>query len=103
MPRIRRASGQTIRLLSSLTEAPKQWRHGYELSQATELMSGTLYPILMRLSERGLLEHKWVPSEENGRPRHVYRLTSKGLAYANDQLALCAELGLTAAYGIRNS
>lgn len=89
MPRNRRPSGQTLDLLRSLLEAPKQWRHGYELSKATELMSGTLYPILMRLSERGLLEHKWVPPEDGGRlPRHMYRLTTQGLAHAKEQIEL---------------
>jgi DNA-binding PadR family transcriptional regulator len=92
MPRTRRASGQTLNLLRSLLEEPRSWRHGYELSKATDLMSGTLYPILMRLSERGLLEHKWVPPEDGGRlPRHIYRLTAKGLAHAKEQIELCEE------------
>ena len=93
MQRIRRSSVQTLKLLRSFMDAPRKWRHGYELSKATELMSGTLYPILMRLSERGLLEHKWLPSQEAGRPpRHVYRLTAKGLAHAKEQFAMCDEL-----------
>ena len=76
-------------------DAPRKWHHGYELSQATELMSGTLYPMLMRLADRGLLEHKWLPSQEAGRPpRHVYRLTSKGVAHAKEQFALCDELSV---------
>lgn len=103
MQRNRRASGQTLCLLSSLAEAPRKWRHGYELSMATELMSGTLYPILMRLSERGLLEHKWLPSEIEGRPnRHVYRLTAKGVAYAKEQIALSAD-SISATSGIRHA
>ncbi len=73
-------------------DSPRKWHHGYELSKATELMSGTLYPILMRLSERGFLEDKWLPPEEAGRPpRHAYRLTSKGVAHAKEQFALCEE------------
>ena len=94
MQRIRRSSGQTLNLLRSLMDAPRKWHHGYELSKATELLSGTLYPILMRLSERGFLEHKWLPSQESGRPpRHVYRLTAAGAAHAKEQFVLCEEAG----------
>jgi len=93
MKRTRRSSAQTLNLLRSLMDQPRKWHHGYELAQATELMSGTLYPILMRLAERELLEHKWLPPQDSGRPpRHVYRLTSKGVAHAREQFALCDEL-----------
>jgi PadR family transcriptional regulator, regulatory protein PadR len=55
------------------------WRHGYDLAKETALQSGTLYPILMRLAQQGLLEEDWMPSEVPGRPpRHIYRLTSAG-------------------------
>lgn len=94
MQRIRRSSTQTLNLLRALMDQPRKWHHGYELSKATELMSGTLYPILMRLSDRGFLEHKWLPSQEAGRPpRHVYRLTAKGVVHAKDQFAICDEIG----------
>lgn len=97
MARIRRSSGQTLALLRSLMDAPRQWHHGYELSKATGLLSGTLYPILMRLSERGFLEHRWEPSEEAGRPpRHVYRLTAKGTAHAREQFEISDEAGVEA-------
>jgi len=61
------------------------WRHGYDLAKETDLQSGTLYPILMRLAEQGLLEEDWEPSETPGRPpRHIYRLTSTGRAVARE-------------------
>jgi DNA-binding PadR family transcriptional regulator len=66
-------------VLSELAADPTAGRYGYELSKATGLASGTLYPILMRLEERGLLEASW---ELTTRPRHVYRLTRDGLAAA---------------------
>lgn len=88
MTRDRRPSNQTLTLLGALLEQPRQWCHGYDLSVATGLKSGTLYPILMRLGDRGLLEHKWHESPDPGRPqRHLYRLTAAGAAYARDQLA----------------
>ena len=94
MQRIRRASGQTLKLLRVLMDAPRKWHHGYELSKDTGLPSGTLYPILMRLSDRGYLDHKWMESPDAGvPPRHAYRLTAQGIAYAKDQFALCIEAG----------
>lgn len=88
MTRSRQCSKQTLRLLDALLESPRAWRHGYELSKVTELKSGSLYPILIRLGDRGLLESKWEPSEQPGRPpRHLYRLTPKGAAFAREQLA----------------
>jgi DNA-binding PadR family transcriptional regulator len=88
MTNIRKASPQTLALIAALLEQPRQWRHGYELAQVTGLKSGTLYPILMRLSDRRLLDSKWQETPERGRPpRHMYRLTSSGLAWAQDHLA----------------
>lgn len=96
MTRIRRSSGQTLNLLRTLMDEPHKWHHGYELSKATELRSGTLYPILMRLSGRGFLEHKWVETQETGRPpRHVYRLTAQGVAHAKEQFEISDEFGVS--------
>jgi PadR family transcriptional regulator, regulatory protein PadR len=86
MPRKPNSSRQTRTLLAALLERPQSWRHGYDLSKETGLRSGTLYPLLMRLSEQGLLEHQWQEAERAGLPpRHVYRLTAAGLAFARDQ------------------
>lgn len=97
MQRVRRSSGQTLNLLRSLMERPRSWHHGYELSKATGLLSGTLYPILTRLSDRGFLEHKWLPSQDAGKPpRHVYRLTAQGIAHAREQFEITDEAGVEA-------
>ena len=86
MPRKPNTSRQTRALLAVLLECPQTWRHGYDLSKETGLRSGTLYPLLMRLSEQGLLEGRWQEAERAGLPpRHVYRLTVAGLALARDQ------------------
>src|SRR5579862_9387630 len=83
----RKRSRQTLGLLAALMERPRTWQHGYELSKETGLKSGTLYPILIRLSEQGLLNSRWKDAERPGRPpRHVYRLTATGLALARKQL-----------------
>jgi DNA-binding PadR family transcriptional regulator len=97
MERIRRASTQTLTLLAELMVQPVRWRHGYALSQQTGLKSGTLYPILMRLSDRELLESRWQETPETGRPpRHMYRLTAAGRVYAATELADPDRAGLTA-------
>jgi PadR family transcriptional regulator, regulatory protein PadR len=93
MTRERRSSQQTLTILNVLMSQPRSWRHGYDLSLETGLKSGTLYPVLMRLSERGVLDSKWEPSEIPGRPpRRMYRLTSQGLAHAKSELALAEAL-----------
>jgi DNA-binding PadR family transcriptional regulator len=45
-------SSQTLRLLDALLQSRSRWRHGYDLAQETELKSGTLYPLLMRLADQ---------------------------------------------------
>lgn len=78
-----RSSKQTSRVLAALTRQPSNWHHGYALARETGLQSGTLYPILMRLEERGWLETQWETPPPGGRPpRHMYRLTSGGRASA---------------------
>jgi len=80
MSRIRRPSQSTLSVLKSLSQAP-DGLHGYAIIKATGLASGTLYPILMRLSERGWLERDWVIDEtEAGPPRRLYKLTPTGRA-----------------------
>lgn len=74
-----RLSPQTIRVLERFASRPSAWQYGYELSRETGLKSGTLYPILMRLAKYGLLETKWLTTEEGVPPRHTYRLTAKGV------------------------
>ena len=81
-----RFSPQTLRLLESFLQRPTDWRYGYDLSRETGLKSGTLYPILMRLGDPGVLETRWEMSEEGKPPRHMYRLTKDGVALAREKL-----------------
>ena len=70
-------------LLAALLARRPLWQHGYDLSEQTGLSSGTLYPILIRLSDRGMVESKWEPSQLAGRPpRKLYRLNAEGVSYA---------------------
>jgi len=84
MARDRRPSKQMLALLEALSAHAQHWRHGYDLMKETGLLSGTLYPLLMRMSDQGLVEAEWRAPEQPGRPaRHAYRLTAKGLALAS--------------------
>ena len=81
MVRSRRPSAQT----------PSAWRYGYELCRKLDLKAGSVYPILMRLADRGLLETSWEFDAPAGRPpRHLYRLTGPGLALATELAASTA-------------
>jgi DNA-binding PadR family transcriptional regulator len=82
-----RLSPQTIQVLEIFLEDPKSWNYGYDISRSTGLKSGTLYPILMRLEERKLLETCWESAEVGKPPRHMYRLTPDGLKYACERLS----------------
>jgi PadR family transcriptional regulator len=85
-------SAQTLLVLAALCEQPSQWCHGYALARQTGLKSGTLYPILIRLADRGLVEACWQDEPQPGRPRrHLYRLTADGLAAAEEALAGAAD------------
>jgi transcriptional regulator len=75
--------GSTDMLVLSLLEA--RARHGYEIGKQIESASGgqlrfrigSLYPILCRLEDRGLISGRWVerPGE---RRRRFYKLTPAG-------------------------
>lgn len=90
MARTRRPSPQTAAVLVALIDEPSQWHHGYGLSKLTGLASGTLYPILMRLQGRGYVESKWDEGIPGRPPRHCYRLTGTGAAYARESVAKVA-------------
>ncbi|RPI35022.1 MAG: PadR family transcriptional regulator [Chloroflexota bacterium] len=69
-------------LMKLLSERPM---YGYELVSTLEkrggeqfqLKEGTLYPVLYRLENAGLLEPRW-ETLERGVPRKYYRLTGAG-------------------------
>lgn len=75
--------GSTELLILALLEARP--RHGYEIGKLIETRSGgrltfrigSLYPVLVRLEDRGLISGRW--TEKAGeRRRRFYRLTSDG-------------------------
>jgi transcriptional regulator len=73
-------------LILSLLE--EEDRHGYEIGKLIETRSGgrlqfrigSLYPVLVRLEEKGLIKGRWV--EPGGGPRRrFYHLTAQGRAF----------------------
>jgi PadR family transcriptional regulator PadR len=88
----RRPSRQTASVLTALAREPLAWRYGYELGKEVGLEAGTLYPILMRLCDRGLLEASWEADPPVGRPRrHMYRMSAAGEHAAAEAQAAVAE------------
>jgi transcriptional regulator len=67
-------------------------RHGYEIATEIERRSeglvsfqiASLYPVLYRLEERGLIVGKWVESPGQRRRRY-YRLTAAGRKMLSEQ------------------
>jgi PadR family transcriptional regulator PadR len=88
MPRRPHTSRQAISLFRLLIVARAEWVHGYQLCETLGFSAGTLYPLLMRLADQGLLEAKWEESPIAGRPRrHLYRLTNAGIELARARIA----------------
>ncbi len=81
---MRAPSNHARTILASLLDAGGEWRHGYDLARAANVKSGTLYPLLIRLEAQGYLEAEWQPPEPGRPPRHAYRLTARGVAFARD-------------------
>lgn len=57
-------------------------QYGYSLIQKLESIGfdidqGTLYPLLRRLEERGILDSEW--RVEGKRPRRYYRINARGI------------------------
>jgi DNA-binding PadR family transcriptional regulator len=83
MRRTRRPTPQTIAVVLALADNPSGWSHGYHLCRQLGLKAGTVYPILMRLAERGQVETAWETDPPSGRPaRHLYRLSDDGARFA---------------------
>ena len=75
--------GSAELLILSLLE--RRQRHGYEISKLIETRSkgkvrfrvASLYPLLYRLEDRGLIQGKWV-EKPGQRRRRFYKVTANG-------------------------
>jgi DNA-binding PadR family transcriptional regulator len=85
MRQVRKPSPQTIAIVLALADNSTGWCHGYDLCRRLDLKAGTVYPILMRLAERGQVETAWETNPPSGRPaRHLYRLSKAGVEFADE-------------------
>lgn len=85
-----RMTVQTQLVLQALLRNPRRELYGLELSEATGLLPGTTYPILMRLEGEGWVKSRWEkidPHAEKRPPRRYYRLTADGATQASAALA----------------
>lgn len=73
-------------VLAMLKEKPA---YGYEVTTGlrdsgfTDIAEGTIYALLIRIEQRGLVDVEKVPSEL-GPPRKVYTVNAQGLEYLAD-------------------
>lgn len=76
-------------VLKLLCSGPK---YGYQIIREMReksgetflLRDGTLYPILYRLEDDGLVASEWSEGEGKQAPRKYYRITEKGIAALGD-------------------
>src|ERR1043165_841780 len=79
-------------VLAALASGPA---HGYAVIEeikrrsgdAFDLPEGTVYPVLHRLEEAGLLSSRWATAE-SGRRRRVYSLTRAGMRALGERRAI---------------
>ena len=68
----------------------RSYRYGFDISDATGLPSGTVYPVLRRLEEAGLLRSRWEAAQtalaEQRPPRRYYTITSSGSQAVRDAM-----------------
>ena len=96
MPEDFRLTQPTLKVLRFLLEKPREGRSGADMSKATKVGSGTLYPMLARLESAGWLNSEWevIDPSEAGRPRRrFYKLTALG---QNNARAALADLQMAA-------
>jgi PadR family transcriptional regulator PadR len=66
-------------------------RHGFDLLDETGLESGTVYPILRRLEQSGLVRSRWEAVQraraEGRPPRRYYELSGAGAEVLEEALA----------------
>ena len=74
-----RSTYSTALVLEALSHG---YHYGFDIMEATGLPSGTVYPLLRRLEDQGLLTSEW--NTEESRPRKFYRTSPDGDRLAVD-------------------
>jgi PadR family transcriptional regulator len=79
-----RITTQVLKVLGALMASTEEIS-GADIARSTDLASGTLYPILMRLEKSKWIESRWEKGDpqELGRPRRrLYTVTAMGVKSA---------------------
>lgn len=85
-----RMTMHTQLIVQALLRDPGKEKYGLELAEETGLLTGTAYPILLRLEQEGWVTPRWEnidPHEEKRPPRRYYALTASGATQASAALA----------------
>lgn len=71
-------SGKSMEILLILASDPDREYSGYEIGKQLSMPSGTLYPLLLKIEQAGLLTTKWEDGDPKilGRPRRRYHKIS---------------------------
>ena len=87
MRRNRQLGQVTIAILKAIADGRA---FGLDIMGATSLPSGTVYPTLARLEDRGLVDARWEDdriAQQEGRPRRrYYQITAAGTAALGEAL-----------------
>ncbi len=76
-----RMTFETLKVLNIFLENLDEPQYGLEITKATGVQAGTLYPILMRLETNKWLSSDWEdidPVKAGRRPRRYYTITDLG-------------------------
>jgi PadR family transcriptional regulator PadR len=86
---VRKPSTATRLVFQAFLDAPSDETYGFELAEATDLPSGTIYPILRRLEDEGFIKSRWadVDTGAQKRRRRYYALTGEGRRAAHQATA----------------
>jgi PadR family transcriptional regulator, regulatory protein PadR len=93
----------SLSALAVLGAVSRSIRYGFDIMDATDLPSGTVYPVLGRLERDGYVRSKWesqtVAQREKRPPRRYYEITATGSRALADSVehyrTLGGRLGLT--------
>ena len=88
-----RISYQGLKVLHAFLSAHEQNVRarlaGADIMRSARISSGTMYPLLVRFEEAGLIEGDWEREDPAvlGRPaRRLYRMTAQGARFAREHL-----------------
>lgn len=88
---------RSLQVLSFFLTNERKGFSGAEISSATSIKSGTLYPLLAKFEQRGILESEWENIDPSivGRPRRrFYTLTALGANAAQHEIKKVFDTGV---------